>query len=920
MSGLPSGTVTFLFTDIEGSTRLLRRLGERYAEVVGRHDRLVRAACAGRGGREVNTQGDAFFVAFARARDAVAAAVQVQRGLAAESWPEGASVRVRIGLHTGEPEVGPTDYIGLAVHRAARICALAHGGQILVSSATRELLEDDTSSRISFRDLGERRLKDFDRPDHLYQVVVGDLPAHFAAPASVAGSRERRGDADGGLASPPNRTIGREDDVRAIADRLRALTARLLTLTGPGGVGKTRLAVEAARAVQADFGDGARFVSLAALRRAQDVPSAIVQALAIVPVSGESSEQAVRRFLSAKDLLLVLDNVEHLLAAARFVSETLSACAGLTILATSREPLRLYAEQRYPVSPLALPTSGAPGDPDALADIDAVALFCERARGHDPDFRLSTDNAAAVAEICGRVDGLPLAIELAAARCGLLSPGEIADRLHDALGSLGAGPRDAPARQRTLRATIDWSHNLLSDGEKACLACFAVFAGGATVEAAETITATNLETLDHLVAKSLLIRRPHAHAPTRLLMLETVRAYATERFAAAADKEAVCERHYRHFLALAQRHATERALWGDDRNTHLARLDAEVDNFDEALRWAIAQPSAELALAMADAIAEYWRVRNRRTEAVNWIDQALGKPGADAHPAYRVRLLCVKAMALWSLGRAADHPAVWAEAEAIARALGDPVILSRALQPRVSGESLAGRHDVAEALADEALHCATTAGDDWTIAMAAFSKAMSASTVAELRERVDRAASLLAEVGNVYHLADALASSAYSALCQGSDRDAKDLVERAIPIARRLDDPSIWMLLRGNIGLAALLTGNTDAAGHAFREELRLCRELVDLPYASEGLRGLAAVAVVRGDLRRAARLVGASEAHRYGQPYEAMEARLDAAFFEAARARCGVDAWNAAADEGAGLSFEDAIRCALEEPAAEQR
>jgi predicted ATPase/class 3 adenylate cyclase len=919
MSGLPSGTVTFLFTDIEGSTRLLRRLGDGYAEVLGRHDRLVRAACAGHAGREVNTQGDAFLVAFARARDAVATAVEVQRALAAEPWPEGAGVRVRMGLHTGEPVVAAANYVGLAVHRAARICALGHGGQILVSSATRELLEDDLSPGISFRDLGERRLKDFDRPEHLFQVVVGDLPADFPPPISVAGSRVGPGGADRGLPPPPNRTVGRTDDVRAIADRVRVSAVRLLTLTGPGGVGKTRLAVEAGRAAQADFADGARFVSLAAVRRAEDVPSAIVQALAIVAVAGETSEQTVARFLSVKDVLLVLDNVEHLLPAARFVSELLATCPALTVLATSREPLTLHAEQLYPVSPLALPQLGTPEDPEALARVDAVALFTERAQAHDPTFRLSPGNAAAVAEICRRVDGLPLAIELAAARCGMLSPGEIAERLHEALGARGAGPRDAPARQHTLRATIDWSFELLDQAERDAFTRFAVFAGGATVRAAEASTRASLDTLDHLVAKNLLACRQDAHAPTRLLMLETIRAYATERFAAAADKEAIHEFHYRYFLALARRHATERALWGASRNEHLAQLDPEIDNLHGALGWAIGQGSAERALSMAAAVAEYWQVRNRAADAVSWIDMALQTPGADAHPALRVRLLTVKAIALWALGRGAEQPAVWAEAEAIARALGDPVILSRTLQPRVTSESLADRLDVAEALADEALHCATTAGDDWAIAMAAFGKAMAAPTIAELRERVDWAASLLDEVGNVFHLANLLASAAYGAMGVGSDLDAKELVERAIPIARGLDDPSLWMMVHGNFGLAALLTGDTDGARHAFREELRLCRDLVVRPFASEGLSGLAAVAAARRDDDRAARLAGAASAFHYGQRYAAVEDRLDAAFFEAARTRCGLDAWNAAADEGAALSFEHAITYALQEASAEQ-
>jgi predicted ATPase/class 3 adenylate cyclase len=915
MSGLPSGTVTFLFTDIEGSTRLLRQLGERYAEVVGRHDRLVRAACDDQGGREINTQGDAFFVAFERARDAVAAAVQAQRALAAELWPEGVGVRVRMGLHTGEPMVGATNYLGLAVHRAARICALGHGGQILLSSATREILEDDLRPAIAFRDLGEHRLKDFDRPEHLFQVVVRDLPADFPPSVSVAFSRSDG--TDDRLAPPPNRTIGRASDVRAIRDRLRASTVRLFTVTGPGGVGKTRLAVEVGCAVQSDYADGARFVGLAAVSRPDDVPSAIVQALAIVSVSGETSEQAVTRFLGAKELLLVLDNFEHVLPAARFVSELLVACSDVTVLTTSREPLALHAEQRYPVAPLALPQPGTSEDPTTLTGVEAVALFVERAQANDPDFRLGAADATAVAEICRRVDGLPLAIELAAARCGLLSPREIAQRLDAVVEALGAGARDAPARQQTLRATIDWSHDLLSQPAKTCFARFAVFAGGATVRASEAITGADIGTLDELALKNLLLRHEHPDAETRLGMLETIRAYAVERFASAADRDTVRERHFEHFLALAQRHATEQALWSAERTEHLAKLDAESGNLHAALAWAVAEGDAGRALSMAGAISEYWRMRSRFADAVNWIDQALTQPGADVYPALRVRVLTAKGMALWDLGRAAEQPAVWAEAEAVARALGDPVVLSRALEPRVSGASLADRVDVAEALADEALQWATTAGDRWTIAMAAFGKAMAADTIADLRERTDRAASLLEEVGNVFFLANLLASAAYGAMGLGGDRDAKELVERAIPIARTLDDPSLWMMVHGNFGLAALLTGDIEAARRAFREELRLCRALVVRPFAYEGLSGLAAVAATRGETDRAARLAGAASALHYGAPYAVVEDRLDATFFEAARASCGADAWNAAADEGAALSFEDAIAYALKEPPA---
>jgi predicted ATPase/class 3 adenylate cyclase len=911
MAELPSGTVTFMFTDIEGSTRLLTRLRGRYVEVLGEHQRVLRVAFDAYDGREVHTEGDAFFVAFARATDAIAAAVAGQRALASHRWPEGVDVRVRMGIHTGEAAISMDDYVGLDVHRASRICSAGHGGQVLVSSSTRELVADELPHDVALRDLGEHRLKDLDRPEHLFQLVAEGLPAHFPLLGSTPGSRGANG-----LPPSPNRTIGRDHDVQVITDRLGVGGVRLLTLTGPGGVGKTRLGLEAARAVKADFADGAHFVSLAALQRPDDVPAAIVKTLAIVVLSGESAGQAAERFLAAKHLLLVTDNLEHLLEAAPFIGRLLGACPALTVLATSREPLSLQAEERYPVEPLALPELGTSQDPQALAGTDAVALFCERARARDPDFDLVDSNAAAVAEICRRVDGLPLAIELAAARCGLLSPTEITERLDTALGVLGAGARDAPARQQTLRATIDWSHELLSDEERATFARFAVFAGGATVQAAETITHAGVDTLDSLVAKSLLVRRKHACAPTRLVMLETIRAYAAERFAPTADGEAVRERHYRFFLVLAQRHGSDRALMGADRQEHLSRLDVETDNLHAALAWALDEPSAQQALEMCVALGQYWWMRNRYDDAVNWIDQALSMPGADTHRALRVRALCSKAEALYPQGRNPEQSAALAEAESIARALGDPLILSQTLELRSAlGGAAGGDLDVAAAIADEALDFATAANDDWAIAMAVFAKAKTAPTIAELRERVDRAAALLDQAGNMFFLAALLAGSAYVALCMGSDRDAKELVDRATPLTRALDDPYLSGLVRGNAGMAALLTGDTDAAHHAFREELVFSRDIVSPRSASEGLKGLAAVAAVRNDAHRAARLAGAAAAQRDDAPQDEVEARLDAAFIHPARTRHGTEAWDAAARDGGTLSLEDAIAYALQEP-----
>ena len=750
-------------------------------------------------------------------------------------------------------------------------------------------------------------------------TLVGELPrqrepeavAPVMRDVPVTASPARRS----ALPVSPNRTIGRDREIGLLSERLRAGAVRLLTLTGPGGVGKTRLALETAHAVELDFADGARFVSLAAVRRPQDVPAAIVNSLEITPLAGESADHAVERFLAAKHLLLVVDNCEHLPDAAAFVGGLVLACPTATVLATSREPLAVQAEHCFPVSPLSLPEART--DAEALASVAAVALYCERARARDPDFELGHGNGNAVAEICRRVDGLPLAIELAAARSGLLSPAEIAERLHGTLGALGRGARDAPARHRTLRATIDWSHQLLGEDEQACFARFAVFAGGATIEATETITGAGIDTLDRLVAKSLLVRR-QVQGRTRLRMLETVRAYAAERFAAVADAQLVQEGHYRYFLQLAQRHANQRALWGASRNQHLARLDAEIDNVHAALAWAAGQATARPLLELCAEFGGYWLTRVRFADAVEWIDEALTKPDADRHPALQVRVLRAQAWALWPLGRGTESRAVTAEARAIARTQADIALYSRILADSAVHAGLDGEFEAATTLADQALHSAKTSGNRWAIAMAASARALAEINVAELSERVDAAATLLKETGNAYHYAVVYHLAADRALSSGAERQALKFCRRAIPLVRELDDPFEWMFLHGSLGMAAILSGDPKTAAHAFREQLKLCHELVVLPATAPGLAGLAAVAALRDDLDRAARLSGATAAHRYGTPlapYKAAETRLAATLLEPARTRHGRLAWDAAVREGAALSFNDAIAYALDEP-----
>ena len=746
----------------------------------------------------------------------------------------------------------------------------------------------------------------------LHRAILVQDPA-IAAPAP-----EPRSPRAGVVPAPPNRTVGRARELAAIGERLLNPSVRLLTLTGPGGVGKTRLALEAARSVSADFADGAHLVSLDAVQQSGDVAAAIVRSLGIILLADESDHEAVARFLAAKHLLLVADNFEHVLAAAPFVGELLVGCPGLTVLATSREPLELQVEQRHAVPPLALPEVGMSDDAPSIGAVASVELFEVRARAHDPAFDLDEENVAAVAEICRRVDGLPLAIELAAARCGLMSPSEIAQRLDRALGALGTGPRDAPARQRTLRATVNWSHKMLSDEERVVFARFAVFAGGASVEAAEAITGADLDMLDRLVAKSLLVRRRSPRGPTRLAMLETVRAYAAECLATATDRQEVRRRHYRYYLALADRHATERALWGIHHRQHLATLDADSENLDRALRWAVDE-GAEPSLRLCAALGTYWLIRCRNAHVLEWTDRVLGLANVDAHPAARVRVLCTKAWCLFPLGLGREQPAVTVEAESTATALQDPVLLSRVLQIRSIHESAhLDRPDVADELAVTALRWASIAKDNWTIAIAAYARALAAEDPAEVRAQVDKAAVLLEQVGNVYLGADMLASVAYTALTYEGYDDARDFIGRAIVAAKDLDYPHLQMLLCGNLAVTLLLTGEIDAARRAFRDELQRCRELVILPWAFDGFQGLAAIAAAHeNDPERAARLAGAATAHSYGSPMDAVDAKVEAVFIEPARSRSDADAWSVAFQQGAALSFEKAIAYALQETGA---
>jgi len=903
MGDLPRGTVTFVFTDIEGSTRLLRQLPEHYADVLAEHQRVLRAAFGDRGGCEVGTEGDASFFAFASGRDAIAAALAAQRALALVRWPEGADLRVRMGVHTGEADVRGHDYVGFDVHRASRICSAGHGGQILVSSATRELVADWLPPGVALRDLGEHSLKDLDRPEHLFQLVADDLPADF--PPLRAYTAPTRFASHGALPRPRNRTIGREAAIRGVADRLRVGSVRVLTLTGPGGVGKTRLGLEAARTVQGDFADGAHFVSLAALRRAQDVPSAILQALGIVPLAGESPERALTRELAARHLLLVLDNFEHVLAAARFLPGLLSTCPALTVLATSREALALTGEERYPVVPLALPLDDA--GLQALARAPAVALFAERALACDPGFALTDDNLAAIVEICRRLDGLPLAIELAAARCALMSPPEIADRLDAALAVLGRGPRDAPARQQTMRATIDWSVRLLSAEERRAFTRFAVFPGGATVTTAEAVTSATLDALDSLVVKQLIVR-----AHDRLAMLEITHEYAAELLAGDPDADRVRERHAVWCLKLVEEHAPR--LVTAQRAASLSQLESEMDSIRAALSWAIHTQRGELAVTLAGALGPYWWRGHRDDEGRGWLDAAL-QVGLDAPASARATALVFRARVNRRLPRRTPEHDLSAAAE-LFRSADDPAGLAKSLAFLAVWERHHGDSESAQRRLDEAVSIARRTDDPEAMATALAAAVIGAADYAAASRVADEAVATLARVGNILDVGSVYADTGLLAIRDGRYAEALPWLERALTVARRLDDPFALLIVQGNQGLAHVFLEHIEPAKRSFSQSLQLCRNPAFHGLVDEGMLGLAAVAVLEERPERAARLVGAARAHADAGSTvddDVIFERLRARFLSPARHRYGRERWDRDEQQGGALTFVDALEFALE-------
>jgi len=865
---LPAGRVTFLFTDIEGSTKLLHRLGADYAAVLATHRRLLRAAFTSHDGCEVDTQGDGFFVAFGRGFDAIAAALDSQRALHAQGWPHGEVVLVRMGIHTGEPLVVDDNYVGMDVHRAARICSAAHGGQVILSESTYAKLSPHQKHELSVKDLGAHRLKDLEHPERILQLTPADLPAEFPPLRSLR---------------PPTNVprhieplVGRHDDLRALRTKLLDDSVRLVTVTGPGGIGKTKLCAAVALDLLDDFISGAFFVDLTTATTADLVASRIAQDLQ-VPIEGDRDAAGVLLdHLGDKHLLLVLDNFEQAIVASGLVRRLLQSSPNLTVLATSRVLLSIQGETEYALAPLGLPRDLTC---DEVERSDAAQLFVERAAKARPGFVVTEENASTIAAICELLDGLPLALELAAARVKLMTPEGLLGRLDNRLKLLTGGSRDAPIRHRALRATIDWSYDLLSTNERALFRDLSVFIGGATLEAMEQVVGNELNVLDGLAAlvdHSLVRRRDDEHV--RFSMLQTIRDYALELLEDHGGAAAVRDRHAHFHLELAEAFATGE---GDETAAH-ARIDIEHDNMRAALTWWLErageqpEPNSGLALRLAVALGRFWYRHGHAVEGSEFLERTLANhiEGLEDVRANGLRLLGVLMDQRGDLERATR---LFEEALTSFRSRGD----------RVRGGA-----------------CLNSLG-----------------VVARSRLDFERAKGLLTESVAIRRelqdssgMSSSLSNLAILYMDLGDTERARELLEETMMLDQERNDEWGVAVTSLNLGVAKLELEEVQPAADMVRSSVQSLVKLGDLDGVAEGIEALAGVAVAEERFVRAARLAGAADALRraLGIPLaEVDRVRFDRWLSEPRRRLAG-EGFGAAWAEGAGMTTEQAIDYAL--------
>jgi predicted ATPase/class 3 adenylate cyclase len=918
ISSLPSGTVTFLFTDIEGSTRLWEQHPEAMQAALARHDVLLRRIIEAQGGQIIKTTGDGLHAVFGRVTEGVAAALACQQALVSEAWPGlPGPLRARMALHSGEAELREGDYYGSTINRAARLMSIAAGGQILLSSAAVELARDQLPEGAALSDLGEQRLKDLARPEHVFQMNGAGLPVDFPPLRS--------------LNSLPNNLplqltsfIGREREM-AEAKRLLRET-RLLTLTGPGGTGKTRLTIQVAADEVDAFPAGVWLVELAPLSDPALVLQAVASVLGVREQQGRPLIDTLIDYLRTKSLLLMLDNCEHLIEdCAQLVADLLGACPNLKVLSSSREALGVAGETAYRVPSLSLPAAGA-ATPEALIRSEAVRLFVERAQAMQPGFALSDQNRAAVAQICQRLDGIPLALELAAARLRLFSAEQIAARLDDRFRLLTGGSRTALPRQQTLRALIDWSYDLLPGAERQALSRLSVFAGGWTFEAAEAVLGPDaLDLLSHLVDKSLAVaEEPRQSGERRYRLLETIRQYGRDKLLESGEAPAVRDLHLQAYLRFAVE--AEPKLDGPQMLPVLDQVEAELDNIRTAMEWAL-QRDPQAALQLAASLPRFWQSRGKLTEGRRWLGDSLTRfdtlapteeDSGRRWQALKAKGLSAAGTLAFGQGELNAARALLEESAALARTTGEQMTLAKALSMLGYVEVWLGDGEAAEAVLEEALQCAHTTDDKRMIAAI---KAIQSTQAARLLgdfsaawTHAEESVRLSRELGNPWDSAISIFGLGTMATFQENYDLALAYFEEGEMLFRQLGDRNMVNATQSERAHIERRLGHYSQAVALYSKTLLGWQELGNLAALAHELECLAFIAIAQNQAQRAALLLGAAEILREGvdAPMTANE-RLEYDQNTAAlRAQMDARAFSQAWTLGRAMPVEQAIQLAL--------
>ena len=906
MPELPTGTVTFLFTDLEGSARLWEGHPEAMQAALARHDEILRGSVESNGGHVVKLTGDGVHAAFATADAGVAAAVAGQVAIGAEEWTKTGPLLVRMGLHTGTAELREGDYYGTALNRAARLSAIAHGGQVVVSNATEELVRDVLPEGVGLSDLGEHLLADLGRPEHVFQVTHPLLAPEFPPLRSVSAY-------PGNLPHQRTAFIGRRDELTEVTAAIGR--SQVVTLTGVGGVGKTRLAIQAAAESVHRFPDGAWFVDLGPVVDASFVPAAVATALQLPERRQGTIDDGIIAALRRKHALLVVDNCEHVVeAVARIVDTVVSNCPGVSVLPTSREALGIEGEAAFAVAPLPLP-SADDGDHDALLASDAVCLFAARARGVRRDFALTTDNAPVVAELCRRLDGIPLAIELAAARVQSMSPADVLGRLNERFRILTQGRRTVLERHQTLRAAIDWSYGLLEPAEQLVLARLSVFAGGFTLDAAEDVVSGEsveafdvLDLLAALVAKSILVA-DESEGAVRYRLLETMREYARDRLEEAADvdeSERVQDRHLVHYCELAVTAAPH--LEGADDEEWLRRLFVDDDNLRVALVRARDNEDANVLLTMSSALSRYWLQYGNRRDGLMWMETALAM-ALDAPAGIRAHVMAWGGSSLIDVGRYEDGRAMLEGSLRCSAEAGEPPF-PYTLQFLGLLELEAHQPDLAVQRCEEALAASRERGREfdeleslWILGMVCALGADETRAVTLTDDAVEKARRL----GNRYGLAMALQAAGYAQLRTDPAR-ALACLEEAEPLARKASH-SITSQLLFFEGVARLRLGELPLSARDIGGALAQFEQGGNHYYLSMTL-GLAATLAAEHDPGAAVNLLAAADRTRddLGLAGAPRDVEMQRRTRERLASTMAPDEFAAAWDQGQALDLDAAV------------